>query len=390
MKHLKLFEKFKDTPLDKSHISVFKKPAYKMTYNQSKPSEEGVFLGKNKKWQVIVKSAKTGKLTTYSQHTSQDEAQKAYDNYYKNNIKTEKELKKPKKQIIDDYDDYDYLTDFKRSPFNTKYEIKAKPQEKDWVIINYNIIDDKTSKEDQKFIDFINNNIGKIILKKGSKTYIVEYKNIPNKIDSYFINNTKTFYEKDIKYFSHRKSELEKYITKKETPIKEIKPKIINFKSPITMGKLYNDIVSFVSNINDILPYKENEYYTGKYNLSYITITKVVKNKVKKIVGIISIKKENVPHTISKYGFGKNINEVIFTIYFKPYNPFYYEKDPYIDTIMNYLANIISDNNKIPTKKTEKDSYEITFHENQYDDVINNINKLSMTELKSKIQETSL
>lgn len=387
MKYLKKFEDIpiinNDLPIDKSGKFHFKKAAHKMSWNKSRPTEEGVLLGKNDKWQVIVRDVNNGGLKNISQHLYQDEAQKAYDDYYKNN----KKEKKPETYKETDKNSNSLIgggtikTDFKN--------IINIPHEKDWVIIefnpNYNV-----SKGDQKFIDFINNTIGRIKIQKDFNTYIVEYKDVPKNIQSYFMYNprtvtfTRTFSDKDIKHYSYLQKYLKKYLIKKPTPIKDKNNDIYivdpNNKYPFTIGKLYKEILKFIANINDILPYNENTYYTAKFTGTYITITNVTKNKVKDSVGLISISKDDVPYTKSKTGLG---NEKLFTIKFLSYH----ETDPYIYPITNYMLNIINDNNndKIITKHIKTDVTEIIFHENEYDYIMNNISKLSLEELKQFI-----
>jgi hypothetical protein len=85
MKHINIFEDYIN----------FKKPSYRMSWNNNRPNIDGIFLGKNNKWQVRVRNINHGNITTISQHINKEDAKKAYDDYYKNNIKPEK-IEKPK------------------------------------------------------------------------------------------------------------------------------------------------------------------------------------------------------------------------------------------------------------------------------------------------------
>jgi hypothetical protein len=380
MKYIKTYEDIKintDSLIDADNSNIgskflnFKKPAHKMSWNQSRPTEEGVLLGKNGKWQVIVKDIKKGGLKNISQHLYQDEAQKAYDDYYKNNKKEEKpKLYKPDKNTNA------LIGGTIKTDFKNNINI---PHENDWVIVEFNP-NYKLSKDDQKFADFINNTIGRIKIQKDANTYIVEYKTVPKNIHSYFIYSpstssfTRTVSDKDIKHYSYTQKYLKKYLIKTD-PINDKSNDIYvvdpNNKYPFTIGKLYDKILEFMSKINDVIPYNENTYYTAKFVGTYITITNVTKNKVKETVGIISVRKDDIFNTRSKTGIG---NEKNFKIEFNSYST-----DPYINIINKYVMNTINDNNL--------DTNEIKFHETQYDNIMNNISKLSLEELKYKLKD---
>jgi predicted KAP-like P-loop ATPase len=105
-------------------------------------------------------------------------------------------------------------------------ELTIKPKIGDWVKITLNPDDFITIND--KYLDFINNNYGKIVYIhkwSGKDTFIVSYKNVPYLIDHIFDYSkeftyhkcyTKEFLLKDIVEFAKNKKELDLKIKTKE------------------------------------------------------------------------------------------------------------------------------------------------------------------------------
>lgn len=225
MKHLKTYEENNDLPIDLSDKFKYKKDPKKFSWNQKKP-DEGVTLGKSGKWLVRVKKVDTGQYATISQHIYKDDAQKAYDDYYKNNKKQKQNFAKDDDTFKTFYSkdkEYDSVTGFrKQNRYVKNYYNPNQANEDDFVIVNFDITDYKPSETDKLFIDFVNNSIGKIITKNSNELLTIRYQRIPDNIKDYFSYDTKIFNMKDIKHYSKVKKDLRKYIKTKPKPKPEI------------------------------------------------------------------------------------------------------------------------------------------------------------------------
>jgi len=86
------------------------------------------------------------------------------------------------------------------------------PQINDYVICTDDTFSDKTSPTGIALDEFLKNNIG-IVIKPYKQTYEVRYNYIPNNVKNYFsMNNIRSFYPKEILYFSDDKEKLEQII----------------------------------------------------------------------------------------------------------------------------------------------------------------------------------
>lgn len=150
--------------------------------------------------------------------------------------------------------------------------------------------------------------------------------------------------------------------------------------SPYTLFELRNKLYDFLSKLNNVLPYHENDYYTIKLPVgNSISITRIINKTKKQTVLYIPMFKDD--NRNKKSTFGKNIYEKIFTIRIMPKAP-----DPYTDIIINYIIDNIKSNNVTiidhGNRHLNNTYHDLIFDETHYNEVIDKINNLSIDDLE--------
>lgn len=172
--------------------------------------------------------------------------------------------------------------------------------------------------------------------------------------------------------------EIENYKTVKDNYDITSKKHIRNYKQTNDKTKknskyLTSVLFNFLKKLpNNVLP---NNYIVTN-NASTINITKRI--KFLNVTGSLQINKNKI-NLKKQYGIIKYDYE--FIIYFSCNN-----SDPYVKNIISYIINNISNNNtlfnKINKNNTNEERYTLTFNENNFDQIIDNINNLSIEDIK--------